>query len=91
MLKMYAVFLQFQRHQYIHFSRQEQWLQKIDNSALNSIVRYMPEGNICQKPFSDITYHSKSFGFLKLKDYHSVCHLVLRDVPHLPPEPCDNR
>ncbi|KAM7369872.1 hypothetical protein PAMP_011162 [Pampus punctatissimus] len=26
----------------------------------------------------------------ELKDYHSVCHLVLRDVPHLPPEPCDN-
>ncbi|XP_053198841.1 deleted in lung and esophageal cancer protein 1 [Scomber japonicus] len=26
----------------------------------------------------------------ELKDYHSVCHLVLRDVPHLPPEPCDD-
>ncbi|XP_072234940.1 deleted in lung and esophageal cancer protein 1 [Leuresthes tenuis] len=23
----------------------------------------------------------------ELKDYHSVCHLVLRDVPQLPPEP----
>ncbi|XP_031705648.1 deleted in lung and esophageal cancer protein 1 [Anarrhichthys ocellatus] len=26
----------------------------------------------------------------ELKDCHSVCHLVLRDVPHLPPEPTDN-
>ncbi|XP_029979404.1 deleted in lung and esophageal cancer protein 1 isoform X2 [Sphaeramia orbicularis] len=26
----------------------------------------------------------------ELKDYHSVCHLVLRDVPQLPPEPSDN-
>ncbi|KAM3593795.1 uncharacterized protein V6R79_022034 [Siganus canaliculatus] len=26
----------------------------------------------------------------ELKDYHSVCHLVIRDVPHLPPESCDN-
>ncbi|XP_068588398.1 deleted in lung and esophageal cancer protein 1 [Cebidichthys violaceus] len=26
----------------------------------------------------------------ELKDYHSVCHLVLRDVPHLSPEPTDN-
>ncbi|KAK9527708.1 hypothetical protein VZT92_014247 [Zoarces viviparus] len=25
----------------------------------------------------------------ELKDCHSVCHLVLRDVPHLPPEPTD--
>ncbi|XP_078137059.1 deleted in lung and esophageal cancer protein 1 isoform X3 [Sander vitreus] len=25
----------------------------------------------------------------ELKDYHSVCHLVLRDVPQLPPEPSD--
>ncbi|KAG7224920.1 hypothetical protein INR49_014836 [Caranx melampygus] len=27
----------------------------------------------------------------ELKDYHSVCHLVLRDVPQLPPEPSENR
>ncbi|XP_070709445.1 deleted in lung and esophageal cancer protein 1 [Pempheris klunzingeri] len=27
----------------------------------------------------------------EIKDYHSVCHLVLRDVPQLPPEPSDNR
>ncbi|XP_023263678.1 deleted in lung and esophageal cancer protein 1 [Seriola lalandi dorsalis] len=26
----------------------------------------------------------------ELKDYHSVCHLVLRDVPQLPPEPSEN-
>nr|CBN81993.1 Deleted in lung and esophageal cancer protein 1 [Dicentrarchus labrax] len=26
----------------------------------------------------------------ELKDYHSVCHLVLRDVPQLPPEASDN-
>ncbi|XP_069559633.1 deleted in lung and esophageal cancer protein 1 [Brachyistius frenatus] len=26
----------------------------------------------------------------ELKDYHSVCHLVLRDVPQLPPEPSGN-
>ncbi|KAE8279845.1 Deleted in lung and esophageal cancer protein 1 Deleted in lung cancer protein 1 [Larimichthys crocea] len=26
----------------------------------------------------------------ELKDYHSVCHLVLRDVPQLPSEPSDN-
>ncbi|XP_037612878.1 deleted in lung and esophageal cancer protein 1 [Sebastes umbrosus] len=26
----------------------------------------------------------------ELKDYHSVCHLVLRDVPQLPPEPSDD-
>ncbi|KAL7374309.1 hypothetical protein ABVT39_026064 [Epinephelus coioides] len=26
----------------------------------------------------------------ELKDYHSVCHLVLRDVPELPPEPSDS-
>lgn len=26
----------------------------------------------------------------ELKDYHSVCHLVLRDIPHLPPEPSDD-
>ncbi|XP_068438348.1 deleted in lung and esophageal cancer protein 1 [Clinocottus analis] len=26
----------------------------------------------------------------ELKDYHSVCHLVLRDVPQLPPEPTHN-
>ncbi|XP_042366373.1 deleted in lung and esophageal cancer protein 1 [Plectropomus leopardus] len=26
----------------------------------------------------------------ELKDYHSVCHLVLRDVPELPPESSDN-
>ncbi|KAM9332633.1 deleted in lung and esophageal cancer protein 1 [Pholidichthys leucotaenia] len=26
----------------------------------------------------------------ELKEYHSVCHLVLRDVPELPPEPSDN-
>ncbi|XP_034428742.1 deleted in lung and esophageal cancer protein 1 isoform X2 [Hippoglossus hippoglossus] len=26
----------------------------------------------------------------ELKDYHSVCHLVLRDVPQLPPQPCEN-
>ncbi|XP_044032520.1 deleted in lung and esophageal cancer protein 1 isoform X2 [Siniperca chuatsi] len=26
----------------------------------------------------------------ELKDYHSVCHLVLRDVPQLPPESSDN-
>ncbi|XP_030612582.1 deleted in lung and esophageal cancer protein 1 isoform X2 [Archocentrus centrarchus] len=26
----------------------------------------------------------------ELKDYHSVCHLVLRDVPQLPPEPTDS-
>ncbi|KAA8580728.1 hypothetical protein FQN60_013686, partial [Etheostoma spectabile] len=25
----------------------------------------------------------------ELKDYHSVCHLVLRDVPQLPPKPSD--
>ncbi|XP_044196282.1 deleted in lung and esophageal cancer protein 1 [Thunnus albacares] len=31
-----------------------------------------------------------TFSPKELKDYHSVCHLVLRDVPHLPPEPCDN-
>ncbi|XP_034056329.1 deleted in lung and esophageal cancer protein 1 [Gymnodraco acuticeps] len=27
----------------------------------------------------------------ELEDYHSVCHLVLRDVPQLPPESSDNR
>ncbi|KAM8823094.1 deleted in lung and esophageal cancer protein 1 isoform 2-T2 [Spinachia spinachia] len=26
----------------------------------------------------------------QLKDYHSVCHLVLRDVPHLPPDSPDS-
>ncbi|XP_074549133.1 deleted in lung and esophageal cancer protein 1 [Halichoeres trimaculatus] len=26
----------------------------------------------------------------ELKDYHSVCHLVLRDVPELPPEPSED-
>nr|XP_040023595.1 deleted in lung and esophageal cancer protein 1 isoform X1 [Gasterosteus aculeatus aculeatus] len=26
----------------------------------------------------------------QLKDYHSVCHLVLKDVPHLPPDSTDN-
>ncbi|XP_070842315.1 deleted in lung and esophageal cancer protein 1 [Chaetodon trifascialis] len=26
----------------------------------------------------------------ELKDYHSVCHLVLRDIPQLPPEPSDD-
>uniref|UniRef100_A0A669CMZ0 DLEC1 cilia and flagella associated protein n=1 Tax=Oreochromis niloticus TaxID=8128 RepID=A0A669CMZ0_ORENI len=26
----------------------------------------------------------------ELKDYHSVCHLVLRDIPQLPPEPSDS-
>ncbi|XP_070784344.1 deleted in lung and esophageal cancer protein 1 [Enoplosus armatus] len=31
-----------------------------------------------------------TFGPKELKDYHSVCHLVLRDVPQLPPEPSDN-
>uniref|UniRef100_A0A3Q4HSV2 DLEC1 cilia and flagella associated protein n=1 Tax=Neolamprologus brichardi TaxID=32507 RepID=A0A3Q4HSV2_NEOBR len=27
----------------------------------------------------------------ELKDYHSVCQLVLRDIPQLPPEPSDSR
>ncbi|KAM9839708.1 deleted in lung and esophageal cancer protein 1 [Aulostomus maculatus] len=31
-----------------------------------------------------------SFCPKELKDYHSVCQLVLRDVPQLPPEPRDN-
>ncbi|XP_026216993.1 deleted in lung and esophageal cancer protein 1 [Anabas testudineus] len=26
----------------------------------------------------------------ELKDYHGVCHLVLRDVPQLPPDPSEN-
>nr|XP_019942854.1 PREDICTED: deleted in lung and esophageal cancer protein 1 [Paralichthys olivaceus] len=26
----------------------------------------------------------------ELKDYHSVCHLVLKDVPQLPPQPSEN-
>lgn len=37
---------------------------------------------------SDI-YFMSHFCFLQLKDYHSVCHLVLSDVPQLPPEPAD--
>nr|XP_020458002.1 deleted in lung and esophageal cancer protein 1 isoform X2 [Monopterus albus] len=39
--------------------------------------------------------HDQEFLFTfcpkELKDYHSVCHLVLRDVPQLPPEPSENR
>ncbi|GAA6215002.1 deleted in lung and esophageal cancer protein 1 [Lates japonicus] len=31
-----------------------------------------------------------TFSPKELKDYHSVCHLVLRDVPQLPSEPSEN-
>ncbi|XP_061589179.1 deleted in lung and esophageal cancer protein 1-like [Cololabis saira] len=31
-----------------------------------------------------------SFCPKELKDYHSVCHLVVRDVPQLPPEPSEH-
>ncbi|XP_053268411.1 deleted in lung and esophageal cancer protein 1 isoform X2 [Pleuronectes platessa] len=31
-----------------------------------------------------------TFGPTELKDYHSVCHLVLRDVPQLQPQPSEN-
>ncbi|CAG5895998.1 unnamed protein product [Menidia menidia] len=47
-------------------------------------------------PSAGLLAPCKDQGFLltfcpkELKDYHSVCHLVLRDVPQPPPELCDS-
>ncbi|XP_041824653.1 deleted in lung and esophageal cancer protein 1 [Melanotaenia boesemani] len=40
-------------------------------------------------PCQDNEFHL-TFCPKELKDYHSVCHLVLSDVPQLPPEPSEN-
>lgn len=66
-----------------HQSSHVQFLQATDDSFYVS-----PQSGLlapCQDHEFVVTFCPK-----ELKDYHSVCHLVLREVPQLPSEPSDN-
>nr|XP_046227112.1 deleted in lung and esophageal cancer protein 1 isoform X2 [Scatophagus argus] len=56
--------------------------------AADDVFHIRPQTGVlapCQEEEFLFTFYPK-----ELKDYHSVCHLVLNDVPQLPPEPSEN-